>query len=101
MLQSLTIKMEIDVEIQLSSLLREYVEGASSIRSQGETVRDLINNLDNQFPGFKWRIVNQYGMLHDYIIIYLNDENIHSLEELETPLKNGDVIKILVLIPGG
>jgi molybdopterin converting factor small subunit len=97
----MTIKMEIDVEIQLSSLLREYVGGASSIRSQGETVRDLLNNLDNQFSGFKRRIVDQYGKLHDYILIYLNDDNIHSLEKLETPLKNGDVIRILVLTNGG
>lgn len=91
----------IDVEIRLPLLLREYVGGGSIIRSQGETVRGLLNNLDNQFPGFKSHLVNKQGKLLEYFIIYLNNENIHFLDKLETPLKNGDVVNILVVISGG
>ena len=93
--------MNINVEVKIPPLLGKLVGGASTIRSQGETLRHLLENLDKQFPGFKWHIVSKQGKLHDYIIIFLNEEDIHYLNQLETPLKNGDVINILVVLSGG
>jgi molybdopterin converting factor small subunit len=43
----------------------------------------------------------QDGSLHRFVNIYLNDEDIRYLEQLETPLKEGDSISILPALAGG
>ncbi len=89
------------VEVRVASLLRELVRGASTVQAQGETVRQLLEDLDSQFPGSKERMINERGKLNGHIIVYLNKEDIRSLEELETPLKDGDVVSILEALSGG
>jgi molybdopterin converting factor small subunit len=43
----------------------------------------------------------QDGDLHRFVNIYLNDEDIRYLEQLQTPLKEGDTISILPALAGG
>ncbi len=94
-------KMETTVEVTVASSLRKLVRGANTVQAQGETVRQLLDNLDRQFPGFKGRIINKWGKLGSSFLIYLNEEDIRSLQGLETPLKDGDAIDILVVLVGG
>lgn len=46
-------------------------------------------------------MVTQEGKLHPFIHVYLNDEDIRFLGELQTPLSDGDIISILPAISGG
>ena len=43
----------------------------------------------------------QNGSLHRFVNIYLNDEDIRYLGQLDTPLKEGDSISILPALAGG
>lgn len=94
-------KIKTTVEIQVASSLRKLVGGASIVRAHGETVGQLVDNLDKQFPGLKEYTINKLGKLRGSILICLNEEDIRCLQELETPLKNGDAVAILVVLAGG
>ena len=52
------------------------------------------------YPGFKQQIM-QDGSLHRFVNIYLNDEDIRYLEQLNTRVKDGDTISILPALAGG
>ena len=94
-------KLKTSVEVTVAPALRKVVNGVSTVQAQGETVRQLLHNLDLQFPGFKGYMIDKWGELRSSIIIHLNDEDIHCLQGLETPLKDGDSMAILVLLSGG
>ncbi len=94
-------KIETTVEVRVASSLLGLVRNASTVQAQGETVRQLLDNLDSQFPGFKSHLIGKRGELYVSYIILLNDEDIRSLKALETPLKNGDVVNIMVVLSGG
>jgi molybdopterin synthase sulfur carrier subunit len=94
-------KTETTVEVTVAPPLRKLVNGVSTVQAHGETVRQLLYNLDIQFPGFKGHMIDKWGELRGSIIIYLNDENIRCLQGLETPLKDGDSVGILVVLSGG
>lgn len=94
-------KTETTVEVTVAPSLRKLVNGFSTVQAQGETVRQLLHNLDIQFPGFKGHMIDKWEKLRSSILIYLNDEDIHCLQGLETPLKGGDSMSILVLLSGG
>lgn len=81
--------------------MRDMVGGAGTVHVQGKTVGQALDNLDNQFPGARARVIDQRGKIGNFILIALNDEDIRSLEGLETPLKDGDVLNIITFFSGG
>jgi molybdopterin synthase sulfur carrier subunit len=87
------------VEVKVTSVLQKLT-GAKSVQSNGATVGELIANLDARYPGFRDQIM-QNGSLHRFVNIYLNDEDIRYLSQLDTPLKDGDSISILPALAGG
>ncbi len=87
------------IEVKVTSVLQK-ITGAKVVRGEGATVGDLLVNLDGQYPGFRNQIM-QDGALHRFVNIYLNDEDIRYLQQLNTPLKEGDSIAILPALAGG
>ena len=88
------------VEVKVTSVLQRVV-GAKSIESEGKTVGELLENMNQRYPGFKEQITTPEGGLHRFVNIYINDEDIRYLQSLETPVKEGDVLSILPALAGG
>lgn len=89
------------VEVQIPSVLKKLTGGARSVRGQGQTVQELLENLDREYPGMKKQLTSDNGQLHRFVNIYLNDEDIRFLQQMETPVKDGDTVSILPAIAGG
>lgn len=88
------------VDVRVTSTLRNLT-GAKSVKADGATVAELLNDLDRRYPGFRAQISGNDGQLHRFVNIYLNDEDIRYLKALDTPLKDGDVVSILPALAGG
>lgn len=89
------------VEVQIPAVLKKHTGGAKSVKGQGQTVRELLDNLDRDYPGIKKQLTSEDGQLHRFVNVYLNDEDIRFLQQMETALKDGDVVSILPAIAGG
>ncbi|MDP2663149.1 MAG: ubiquitin-like small modifier protein 1 [Dehalococcoidia bacterium] len=89
------------VEVQIPAVLKKLTGGAKSVKGDGQTVRDLLENLDKDYPGIRQQLTGADGQLHRFVNIYLNDEDIRFLQQLDTALKDGDVLSILPAIAGG
>ncbi len=88
------------VEVRVTANLQKLIGGQRSIQGEGANVGELLDNLDGRYPGFKGQIVTD-GQLHRFVNIYLNDEDIRFLGQLETPIKEGDTLSILPALAGG
>ncbi len=88
------------VEVRVTANLQKMVGGQRSVQGEGSTVRELLDDLDSHYPGFKDLLVTD-GELHRFVNIYLNDEDIRFLDKLDTPLKEGDTLSILPALAGG
>ena len=88
------------VEVRVAANLQKLIGGQRSIQGEGANVGELLDNLDSRYPGFKGQIVTD-GQLHRFVNIYLNDEDVRFLGQLETPVKEGDTISILPALAGG
>ena len=88
------------VEVKVTSVLQRVV-GAKSVESEGKTVGELLEHMNQRYPGFKEQITTAEGSLHRFVNIYINDEDIRYLQSLETPVKEGDVLSILPALAGG
>jgi MoaD family protein len=87
------------VDVKVTSVLQK-VTGAKVVQGEGSTVGELLSDLDGRYPGFKQQIM-QNGSLHRFVNIYLNDEDIRYLDQLDTRVKDGDTVSILPALAGG
>ena len=88
------------VEVKVTSVLQKVV-GAKSVQSDGKTVAEILEQMNNAHPGFREQITMEDGSLHRFVNIYINDEDIRYLQSLDTPVKEGDVVSILPALAGG
>jgi molybdopterin synthase sulfur carrier subunit len=71
------------------------------IKASGRTVGEVIQWLTETYPGLKERLRNEQGEVRRFINIYVNNEDIRFIQNLETPLKDGDQLSIIPAIAGG
>jgi len=89
------------VEVRLPTLLRANTDGAPSVAADGATVGEVFGSLTDRYPGLKGQLVDDQGGLHKFVNVYVNDDDIRYLEQLDTKVTDGDVISILPAVAGG
>jgi molybdopterin synthase sulfur carrier subunit len=91
--------MEIDVRIPTP--LKKLAGGQDVIKAEGKTVGEVLEWLTRTYPGLKERLQDEQGEVRRFINIYVNEEDIRFVLNLETPLKEGDRLSIIPAIAGG
>jgi len=89
------------VLVRIPTPLRSLTKGAAEVQGSGDTVGDIIQDLERQYPGLRDRLVDEGGDLRRFINIYVNEEDIRFLEGAKTTLKAGDSVSIVPAIAGG
>ena len=89
------------VTVRIPTPLRALAKGNANVQAKGDTVDDLIGDLERQFPGLRERLVDEGGELRRFINIYVNQEDIRFLDNKSTKLKDGDEVAIVPAIAGG
>lgn len=89
------------VTVRIPTPLRMLTKNADEVIVKGNTIREVIENLESNYKGIKERICDEKGQVRRFINFYLNDEDIRFLENQDTPVKDGDQISIVPAIAGG
>ena len=72
-----------------------------SSNCSGANVGEVLSALIGKFDGMDKRLFKQPGELNRFVNIYVNDEDIRFLDNLNTPIKDGDDVSIVPAIAGG
>jgi molybdopterin synthase sulfur carrier subunit len=89
------------VTVKIPTILRRHVGGVAQVEGTGDTVRDLLQNLEQRYPGITGGILNSEGGLHRFVNLYVNGEDVRYLGALETEVAEGDTVSILPAVAGG
>ena len=89
------------VQVRVPPILREATGGARVVSGSGPTVAAVIADVDRQYPGFQSHLLADDGVPRRFVNIYLNDEDIRYLAQLDTPVNDGDTVSILPAVAGG
>jgi molybdopterin synthase sulfur carrier subunit len=89
------------VLVRIPTPLRTVTKGAGEVQAKGDTVADVIEDLERQYPGLRERLVEEAGEVRRFINIYVNEEDIRFLQGKKTSLKEGDQVSIVPAIAGG
>ena len=89
------------VRVRIPTPLRAMTKGSADVQVTADTVGDLIEDLERQFPGMRERLVEENGEIRRFINIYVNQEDIRFLQGAKTALTQGDEVSIVPAIAGG
>ena len=89
------------IKVRIPTPMRSFTNGAAEVAVEAATIREIFDKLEVEYPGMKERICDTDGSLRLYVNIYLNDEDIRSLNDIDTAVKEGDSIHIIPAIAGG
>ena len=86
---------------RMSGQLRKLAGGNNEVEIEAGDVKECITNLEKQFPGIESRLCNEKGLVLESINIYVNGDNIRSLKDLSTKLKEGDEVDFMSAFAAG
>lgn len=89
------------VLVRIPTPLRTVTKGAAEVQAAGDSVADVIEDLERQFPGMRERLLEDGGSVRRFINVYVNEEDIRFLQGPTTTLKPGDQVSIVPAIAGG
>jgi sulfur-carrier protein len=89
------------IEVRIPTILRSYTDGAKAVEGKGDSLAALIDDLDSRHPGLKGRLITGDGVLHRFVNVYVNDQDVRFTGALDTALSDGDSVTILPAVAGG
>jgi len=86
------------VEVYIPSPLRAYTRGESEVQAEGVTVDALLRDLDRQYPGLRYRMVDEQRRIRPHMRVFVNDAQTFDLDAALSPR---DRVLILAALSGG
>ena len=89
------------VTVRIPTALRPQVGDRESLDVAGATVGEVLGSLNKDYPEFGKRLYKAENQINRFINVYVNDEDIRFMDNLDTTLKPGDEVSIVPAIAGG
>ena len=87
--------------LKIPTPLRYYTNGQAEVVVSGSDVAAAMRNLVEQYPTLEQHLYNGKGELRAFVNLFLGENNIKDLQGLETPLSEGDSLRLIPSIAGG
>jgi molybdopterin synthase sulfur carrier subunit len=87
--------------VRIPTPLRRLTGDKDEVSVEAATIGNLIDELENQFPGIKQRLCDEDGNVRRFINLYVNNEDIRFLKGTDTELHETDIVSIIPAIAGG
>ena len=85
------------MKVIVPSALYSYTERAE-VAAEGTTLRAALADLDRQYPGIRFRMIDEQERMRAHIRFFLNGEQVHDLAQ---PLRPSDELIIVQALSGG
>jgi len=79
--------------VRIPPTLRAHTAGEREVIAEGDTVRDLLDDLMTRFPTLDGKL--------EYANVYVGGEDIRTREGVETAVSAGDTVILLPAMSGG
>lgn len=87
--------------IRIPTPMRTFTRNQAEVTASGTTVREVLKALDASYPGLGARVFDERGAVRRYVNVFLNDEDIRALRELDTPVTETDRLTLIPAMAGG
>ncbi|MBI2955033.1 MAG: molybdopterin-synthase adenylyltransferase MoeB [Chloroflexi bacterium] len=89
------------VKIYIPTPLRPVTENNAKLDAEAKDVAGLLDELLGRYPALRGHILDDNGDISRFVSVYVNNEEIHSLQGKSTTLKDGDEVAVIPAMAGG
>ncbi len=86
------------MQVKIPSPLFSYTKNANVVEGQGRTLLEVLDHLNAQFPGIKFRMIDEQNKIRPHMKVFLNTDEI---KDLGTQVNEQDKIMIVAALSGG
>jgi molybdopterin synthase sulfur carrier subunit len=86
------------MRVRVPTPLRSYTRDQSVVEGRGTTVDAVLRDLDERFPGMRFRMVDEQNRVRKHMKIWVNED---ACRDLSTPVSAADEITIMQALSGG
>lgn len=89
------------VEVKFSAHLKRFVDLPDAYQATGETVRDVVDSLETDFPGVSGYLLHENGKMRQHVNLFLDDRMITDRVGLTDSLESTKTIFVMQALSGG
>jgi hypothetical protein len=89
---------EIPMRVLLPTMLRSYSHGEAEVAAAGATLRELLVDLDRQFPGIRFRMIDEQERVRQHVRIFVDGE---VAPDIDVSLVSASVVQVVGALSGG
>lgn len=86
--------------VRIPTPLRPHAGGLDTVEAPGATVGEVLGEVGRTYPALRERIFDGEE-LRRFVNIYVKDEDIRFLDDLNTPVGENDEVSIIPAVAGG
>lgn len=86
------------MKVAIPSPLRSYTGQRQEVEAAGASLAELLADLEQQFPGIRFRMIDEQGQLRPHMRIFVNRRE---TRRLDTALEGGEEIHVFQALSGG
>ena len=86
------------MNVLIPSQLRDYTGGQAHVDARGGTLAELLANLEDRYPGMRFRMIDEQDRIRRHIKIFVNQAQ---ARDLDVALAEGDEVVIVGALSGG
>jgi sulfur-carrier protein len=88
------------IKVQIPTPMRDQSNGLAEVTVTGATVQAALADLIRQHPGLGTKLFDN-GKLRPFVNVFVNEEDIRYLDDLDTKLDEGAVVALIPAVAGG
>ena len=85
------------MKVLIASPLRSYTR-KREVDAAGATLGEVLADLDRQYPGMRFRMIDEQDRMRAHIRFFVNGEQVF---DLARPLRPADSVQIVQALSGG
>lgn len=86
------------MKVILPTPLAEYTGHVREVQARGETLDQLLSDLDRRYPGIRFRVVDEQGAIRPHIKMFVNRIQ---ARRLDVALGASDEVLVVAALSGG
>ena len=89
------------VTVYIPTPFRKLAGNQTYLQADGDTVGEVLDGLGAKYPALRHMIYNEADEIPGHVNIYVNNQEIHTLQGKDTPVADGDELAVIPAIAGG
>nr|WKN35274.1 MoaD/ThiS family protein [Tunicatimonas sp. TK19036] len=87
--------------VKFTSALKRFYPDLQDTVVEGQTVSDLLEHINNTYPGIRQYLIDEDGSLRQHVNIFIDEELIHDRSNLTDAIDTANEVLIYQALSGG